>query len=1043
MKLVLKTIILFFVVCINGYGQVTVSDSVTFSTEQQSMWEPNSGFSLNDTIQLFDPVTWDVDVNTGDGGITDILGAKFGVGLEAGFNGSMGLEFIMNGFTLGEVDIDYPIQIDLVKPADSSFSAGGEVTLESDFNVLPGWDLTTRFPSAGEIGLDFVYSLGAYGKLKVCFVDCTPQFDMFPSFSVVDERLTLFKLSSIGPSSYPCMNGSIPEICTASAFPIELTAGPVSGSLDIPYVETTDRLVGKNLEADGEFTYLTVDYDIIEQLTYVPGPVGVFFKALKQDIDVGPGVPDATGTVRQITLSYALFTTNLIFTATMNQEFEFEPKVFVDLGFPTAVEYKEVKKSGEVVGTGTSDTIRYEAGNDLTFKYPCDYDFMDLTPTYSLTNEFSNHTFDTYAVDLALSALSFGVDIPKYVVVPEIVIPEVCVSIPFVGSVCTPEITIPEVAFSGYSFSIGPVWSENVNIFAFDVSFFKDSWEMGGFNNNIQKETFRLTPIKFETEIEPVNIDCSGDSTGVGLLANTGGTAPFKYKWSTGLTSQNLTGAPAGTHYVRVTDGNSCVSFASVQITEPDPINITGVISNVDCFENSNGSIDASISGGVQPYSLLWSSGQISEDISGLSAGDYDLTVMDDSSCFETKSFTVTEPLELKTVISRVNHPSCTGFPNGSAIVQGSGGTKPYSYLWSSLDTNAKAIGLSEGVYSVTLTDNNGCTNATSATLIDPTALTTNLVVVNDVTCYEGSDGELDLTVSGGTVPYSYEWYEDAIALSENTQDISNKSAGNYSVIVTDDNDCKTSDDAVISQPSDPISTTLQGTVISCFGGTDGAIELEVSGGTPNYTYAWTNGSMDEDPTGLSAGKHQVTITDAEGCTHIADLVLFQNDYLNVDVLVDDISCFEATDGSLEALVDGGTYPYTYLWSNGSALEYIDGLSEGTYSITVTDSLGCSATETSYVDRSDKTCFNIPTGFTPNEDGYNDTWIIRGAFLYPEIEVKVTNKWGNTVFHSKGYSNPWNGTNNGKLLPEATYYYFIDLHNGDPVYTGPVTIVRN
>ncbi len=1007
------------------------------------MWEPSSGFSLNDTIQLFDPVTWDVDVNTGDGGITTILGADFGVGLEAGFNGSIGLEFIMNGFTLGEVDVEYPVQIDITTPSDSTFSAGAEVTISTDCSVLPGWDLATRFPSAGEVLLDFVYSLGAYGKLKVCFVDCTPQFDFFPSFSVTDERLNLFTISSIGPSSYPCMNGSIPEICTASAFPIELSAGPVTGTLDIPYVETTASLDGKNLVAKGDFTYLTIDYDIIEQLTYVPGPVGAFFKALKQDIDVGPAIPDATGTTRQITLSYALFTLNLIFSATMNQEFEFEPTVLMDVGFPTSVEYQEVTSAGEVVETGESDTITIDVGNDLNFRFPCDYDFMDMTPTYNITNSFTNHTFDTYAIDLAMSALSFGIDIPKYVVVPEITIPEVCVDIPFVGDVCTPEINIPEVAFPGFSFSIGPVWSENVNIFSFDVTFFEDTWEMPGFNSDIQKESFRMVPIKFENEITPGHIACAGDSTGTGTLATTGGTAPYKYKWSNEQTSQNLSGVEAGTHYVRVTDANGCVSFASVDILEPEPIEITGVASSVDCFGNATGAIDVTVEGGGLPYDYSWSNGATSQDINSLTAGNYTLTLTDDSACVEQFTIEVEEPDELTSVISRIENPSCNGYPDGYAVVQGFGGVAPYSYSWSSADTNAKAIGLTAGTYTIDIVDKNNCMTSNSATLTDPAVLAASISVIQNVTCYEGSDGALDLTVTGGTTPYSYEWYYGASALSDDEQDLNGKPAGTYSVNVTDDNDCITSALQVLTQPSEGMSSTISGTTISCFGGADGTIELEVTGGTPTYTYSWTNGSTDEDPTGLSAGKHIVTVTDSEGCTHENDVILFQNDLIKTELLVNDISCAEETDGSLEALVEGGVEPYSYVWSTGATSSIIENLSEGSYTLNVTDSLGCADTESAFINASDKTCFNIPTGFTPNGDGYNDVWVISGAFAYPDMIVRVTNRWGNVVYESTGYDTPWDGTRNGKELPDATYYYFIDLQNGDGAYTGVITIIRD
>lgn len=156
-----------------------------------------------------------------------------------------------------------------------------------------------------------------------------------------------------------------------------------------------------------------------------------------------------------------------------------------------------------------------------------------------------------------------------------------------------------------------------------------------------------------------------------------------------------------------------------------------------------------------------------------------------------------------------------------------------------------------------------------------------------------------------------------------------------------------------------------------------------------------------------------------------------------------DISCADQKDGRIIiSKVAGGVEPYQVVWSTGDTGESIEGLGEGTYSVTITDAVGCNITESRIIGTQDVGCLFIPNTFSPNGDDTNDTWRIRNIQLYPDVQVKVFNKWGNMVFESSGYPDPWDGTYNGKSLEPSTYYYFVDLHNGDPVYQGFLAIVK-
>ncbi|WP_306565492.1 T9SS type A sorting domain-containing protein [Flavobacterium lindanitolerans] len=293
---------------------------------------------------------------------------------------------------------------------------------------------------------------------------------------------------------------------------------------------------------------------------------------------------------------------------------------------------------------------------------------------------------------------------------------------------------------------------------------------------------------------------------------------------------------------------------------------------------------------------------------------------------------------------------SCNGGNNGTATVAPTGGTPPYTYSWApSGGTNATATGLGVGVYTVTVTDANLCQATRNFTITQPPALNGSTVVTN-VACFGGSTGAINLTPSGGTPPYTFNWGGGIT-----TEDRTGLAAGNYSVTITDANSCtRTISNINVTQPAAVVSGTTVVTNVACFGGSTGAINLTPTGGVPPYTYNWVGGITTEDRSGLAAGTYSVTITDANGCTGTVSGIAVTQPTAALDgtAIKTDVSCNGGSNGTATVSVNGGTPPYTYSWApSGGTNAMATGLAANTYTVTVTDNNGCQITRTATVNQ--------------------------------------------------------------------------------------------
>nr|WP_321485466.1 T9SS type A sorting domain-containing protein [uncultured Draconibacterium sp.] len=447
-----------------------------------------------------------------------------------------------------------------------------------------------------------------------------------------------------------------------------------------------------------------------------------------------------------------------------------------------------------------------------------------------------------------------------------------------------------------------------------------------------------INPSPVASGVVDANVSCNGETDGGATASATGGTAPYTYVWSNGATTASIVGVAAGTYDLTITDDNGCTDQASVTITEPATLVASGVVdANVNCNGLSDGGATASATGGTAPYTYVWSNGATTASIVGVAAGTYDLTITDDNGCTDQASVTITEPATLVAsgvVDANVN---CNGLSDGGATASATGGTAPYTYVWSNAATTASIVGVTAGTYDVTITDDNGCTDQASVTITEPTALVASGVVDANVSCNGLSDGGATASVTGGTAPYTYVWSNGATTAS-----IVGVTAGTYDVTITDDNGCTDQASVTITEPAALVASGVVDANVSCNGLSDGGATASVTGGTAPYTYVWSNGATTASIVGVAAGTYDVNITDANGCTDQASVTITEPATLVASGVVDaNVSCNGETDGGATASATGGTAPYTYVWSNGATTASIVGVVAGTYDVTITDANGC------------------------------------------------------------------------------------------------------
>jgi hypothetical protein len=389
------------------------------------------------------------------------------------------------------------------------------------------------------------------------------------------------------------------------------------------------------------------------------------------------------------------------------------------------------------------------------------------------------------------------------------------------------------------------------------------------------------------------------------------------------------------TYSVTGTSVNGCTNtITTVVKVEVLSINMNAV--NVSCNGLNNGNITAVLNGGTPKYTYMWNTGATTQIIYNLPTGTYSVVVKDSVGCKDSTSAKITQPTALSVTTSATN--TTCGRANGSVTASPAGGTAPYNYLWTTTpaETGATVTGLASGTYSVTLTDGTGCTANFQATVGASNSPVITPVITNS-TC-GNKNGKAQVVMSGGTPPYRYSW-NNGDTLSTDT----GMAAATYVITVTDASGCLTFEPVNINDATGPTIATSLVTNVSCNGGSNGAITLNVTGGAGGYKYKWSNGATTASISGLQSGPYLITVTDAGGCVAVSTINITEPAVLAANVVTSAAGCGASTGGAGVA-VSGGTSPYTYSWNTGATVYNLTNVAAGTYTVTVTDKAGCTLT---------------------------------------------------------------------------------------------------
>ena len=416
------------------------------------------------------------------------------------------------------------------------------------------------------------------------------------------------------------------------------------------------------------------------------------------------------------------------------------------------------------------------------------------------------------------------------------------------------------------------------------------------------------------------------------------------YLWSNGATSEDISGLAAGTYTVTATTNTGCTATLTATINTPTALSLSGNVFDVSCFGGSNGSIDLTVSGGQIPYTFLWNDADINEDRNAIMAGTYMVTVTDANGCFNTVSFVVNQPNDL-TYVSVVTHTSCYGASDGAINLTVIGGTPPYIFSWSTGDVTEDIINQPANFYFFNIDDANGCVTGGIDFINDPAQ-----IVINNFTPNGGGAGVL-VTINGSGFTGANNVKFDGVPATSFTvvsdfqiDAIVPPGSDTGFVYVFTSPTCFTmSVDTFFYNPAACIPPSVSGVSLptSCFGASDGSVNLSVSGGVLPYTFTWSNGANSEDIFGLTANTYTVTVSDANNCPTTSSYVVTEPSVINGSGIITNVTCNGYLDGSINLTVTGGTGPYTFSWSNGALTEDISGLAAGVYTVTIVDNNSC------------------------------------------------------------------------------------------------------
>ncbi|MBK8506564.1 MAG: SprB repeat-containing protein [Saprospiraceae bacterium] len=575
--------------------------------------------------------------------------------------------------------------------------------------------------------------------------------------------------------------------------------------------------------------------------------------------------------------------------------------------------------------------------------------------------------------------------------------------------------------------------------------------------NNFSSENFTIGPVEILLSFNVTNESSPGAMDGSIDLTATGGSSiygyPFSFEWSNGSITEDLTNLFGGqtysvtvTDYIFPTQTVGCMKVDEIFVPTDllCPTILDGlVISDVTCFDAGNGSASVDPTGGLEPYTIGWSNGDMGSNTNTLDPGAYVVTITDYSGCQIISNFNISEPPLLNSSLTSTDE-SVPDASDGSVDLNVIGGTNPYLYSWTNGATTQDLSALigENTIYVVTITDSKGCQITNMVTLqtgcfpsgtpcddADQStyndvedgncnctgiacAILTDGLFTSDITCFGAADGIASVQPSGGMGPYIINWSNGASGNFVNAL-----GPGSYTVTITDDDGCVEISDFTISEHVD-LTTTLVGIDESLPGAADGAAELTVTGGVPPYSYSWSNGTTSEDLIGLTGENltYTVTITDDRGCQKVDQVTILTgclapgttcndddpNTYddvqdgncnclgtpcasINLNFFMANVSCFAASDANASVNPFGGLQPYDITWSNGSTSLQVDNLSPSNYTVSVIDQSGCKVSRHFVITEPDElkiVLAGLDETSTGAANGAIDLMILGGSYPY-------------------------------------------------------------
>jgi gliding motility-associated-like protein len=459
-------------------------------------------------------------------------------------------------------------------------------------------------------------------------------------------------------------------------------------------------------------------------------------------------------------------------------------------------------------------------------------------------------------------------------------------------------------------------------------------------------------PLKFSSFIlsPPTCLARSDASISISI---SGGSPAYSYKWKNAFwtvdsTRDKIESIKAGTYDLRVTDKNGCFKDTTFIVIDPTALSPTIIATDsVKCSGDATGTASVSVLNGTAPYSYIWSTGAILNNISGLIAGKYSVTISDKFFCTVTDSKTIKEPNALLVSTTIIDSVTCNGTSTAKFKVSTIGGSKPYSFIWNNAVTDSVVSSVKSGTYDVTVTDINNCINKAIVVITDPTKVSA-VITFDSTKCSTSSDGALYLSPNESNIkaPFTYKWQTGG------TDDkLINIVAGKYTVTVFDKKGCELDTFGIVPAPKPIKFSNVSISIPTCQSRSDATISLLVSDGTPTYTYKWKNAAWTSDSTrdkleSIKAGKYDLHVTDKYGCFKDTSFTISDPLVMITTITAtDSVKCNGDATGLASVSVVNGTAPYSYVWSTGALIDNISGLIAGKYFVTITDKYACSVTD--------------------------------------------------------------------------------------------------